>query len=167
MKYLALTAKSQVARFPKFGIVKFAFLLIVLIQDSNEYHSMKTVPASVCSMCCEWSAVRMRRPGKSIRRSFFVGAAMRSNATAVGRGRRSDQLVGGMKQCLGRSSCNRRTARPRCGRLPTVPLIGKAMFVSSVGRSVGREAWIRQNLIRPDTRTVAVHLLMGLPPHQY
>ena len=48
MKYLALTAKSQVARFPKFGIVKFAFLLIVLIQDSNEYHSMNTVPASVC-----------------------------------------------------------------------------------------------------------------------
>ena len=31
---------------------------------------------------CEWYAVRMRRPGKSIRPSiFFVGAAMRSNAT--------------------------------------------------------------------------------------
>ena len=60
---------------------------------------------------CEWYAVRMRRPGKSIRPSiFFVGAAMRSNAAGGrerGRRRAADQLVEGMKQCLGRSSCNR------------------------------------------------------------
>ena len=54
-----------------------------------------------------------------------------------------------MKPCLGRP----------VGRLQTVPLIGKAMFAPSVGRSVsqsvgrsvvscGREAWIKQNLIR-------------------
>ena len=87
---------------------------------------------------CEWYAVRMRRPGKSIRPSiFFVGAAMRSNATA----RRTRTAVGSTcrrNETMSRAVVVQSSARPRCGRLPTVPLIGKAMFVSSVGRSV---AW--------------------------
>ena len=97
---------------------------------------------------CEWYAVRMRRPGKSIRPSiFFVGAAMRSNATG-GKGAatadrgRSDQLVGGMKQCLGRrSSCNCRTVRPSNPsplRSASNCTSDRQSNVRFVGRSLGR-----------------------------
>ena len=126
---------------------------------------------------CEWYAVRMRRPGKSIRRSFLsalqCGVMRREREGRRDGGPRSaDQLVGGMKQCLGRrSSCNCRTVRQsplRSASNCTSDRQSNVRFVGrSVGRSVGREAWIRQNLIWLVKRTVAVHLLMGLPPHQY
>ena len=97
--------------------------------------------------------------GKSIRRSFFVGAAMRSMRRDGGGGDGAaplEQLVGGggggggrtrgLKLCLARPSSHSSvspwfsstSARPLCGRLPTVPLIGKAMFVRSLARSVVR-----------------------------
>ena len=56
---------------------------------------------------CEWYAVRMRRPGKSIRPSIFsVGAAMRSNATGEGRATRRRTAVGG-STCRGNETMSR------------------------------------------------------------
>ena len=87
--------------------------------------------------------------GKSIRRSFFVGAAMRYNATAKAR-HRWNNLERRRRRRRNETvswSSSRSTSNCTSDRQSNVRSFGRSVG-QSIGRSVGREAWIKQNLIR-------------------